>query len=240
MSQDPIKPMDESGEQARIDAANREREILESERNAKVDPKSLLLTDIPPARVNTQPVTSPEVTEPGQTRETDSKPDGENSAEPNKLTNRRFADTPNNPPTPLHGRVQDNNLTNQDGQPLENSPLTTGFTGVAGDEPNERIRGDRNETGGFNAPPVASDGATEPASMPLMEEKFHAEKDRVSGNTVIVRNKNNDDKIEEWKAMMKRAEDSLGDRQIGEIGLDHAYWNLQEQARKFGKDNGLI
>lgn len=145
---------------------------------------------------------------------------------------------PNNPPVATHGRVQDNDLTNQDGQPLENSPLTTGFTGVAGDSTGKQF-GNKNPQLTKDREVATADGHPSDQSMPL-HEKFKAVVDRVSGNTVVVRNKNAEVETKELERLMKIAHDSLGDANVSDISTGHPYWGLQEQARRYGKEHGLL
>lgn len=148
-----------------------------------------------------------------------------------------------NPPALTKGRVQDNNLTNQDGQPLENNPIVTGDTGVGSPtgfrtnpDGTVDIRIPVNDAAGTSA----SSGIVDRDHPERMEDRDRVVVDKVSGNPVMVRARVHEDKRKEFEEKMSLAHDSLKGANIGEIGLTHPYWHLMEQARQFGKSYGLI
>jgi hypothetical protein len=151
----------------------------------------------------------------------------------------------NNPPVLDKGRVKDTNLTNQDGQPLENNPLVTGDTGKGSQGMGLKVD-DKSKVIDERLPVNTADGTSAGAGLVAtddherMEERDKIVIDRVSGNPVLVQPRIREDKLEEYKNLLKQAHDSLDGANPGEVAIAHPYWGLSERARQFGKSNGLI
>lgn len=150
----------------------------------------------------------------------------------------------NNPPVLDKGRPQDNNMVNQDGQPLENNQLATGDTGKGAPAPRFKVLPDG--TVDERIPVNTADGTTGGVTdvnkdqHERMEERDRVVVDRVSGNPVVVRGRIKEDDRKVFEEMSNEAHDSLKGSTITEIGLGHPYWGLMERARQFGKSKGLI
>lgn len=147
----------------------------------------------------------------------------------------------NNPPVPVKGSVKDTNLTNQDGQPLENNSLITGEV-LSSDV---RVI-DKSKEVDLTQPVSNADG-TELGKTEV--DKDHHERlgerdtvvmDRVSGNPVLVQNRFKEGTQEEFQRLLAEADNSLDGAKIGDIGVGHRYFNLMNKARQYGKDHGLI
>src|SRR4051812_20715603 len=150
-----------------------------------------------------------------------------------------------NPPVLDKGRVKDTNLTNQDGQPLENNPLVTGDTGKGSQGMGLKVD-DKSKVIDERLPVNTADGTSAGAGRVAvddherMEERDKIVIDRVSGNPVLVQPRIRENKLEEYKNLLKQAHDSLDGANPGEVAIAHPYWGLSERARQFGKSNGLI
>lgn len=162
----------------------------------------------------------------------------------NRVANDLKAREGKNPPVAEHGRVQDTNLTNQNGQPLENSKVNTGDTGVGnpalGLKTNKDGILDERIPTNLASGTTAGDTVVDKDHPERMEDRDRVVIDRVSGNPVLVQGRVKEDKREEFKALMDRAHDSLDGAKVGEIGLGHPFHGLMERARQFGKAHGLI
>lgn len=145
------------------------------------------------------------------------------------------------PPVLTHGEPRNTNMTNQDGQPLENNELVTGKVLYS----NVKIV-DKSKEVDINNPVNVDDGTSLGKTVvdkdhpERMEDRDQVVIDRVSGNPVLVQGRVKENKREKFQKLMDDAHKSLDGAKVGEIGLGHPFHGLMNAARKFGKDHGLI